>query len=171
MNASVFSPNGIISRSSPLPTRIDFRGSAPWIAKRLGISTAKARSALERLLEADLLRKDSRGKVRPTGNQFATGTDRADLAIQRSHYDALERAAEGLGSIDVADRDFSLINLAISADRIPEAKAMLRAFRRRFSDTLEKKGDRREVFRLSMQFFPLTEIRRRGVLKKSGEPS
>ncbi len=53
-------------------------------------------------------------------------------------------------------RDVSGMTMAVSKERLAEARKMIRDFRRRISGYMEG-GKRNAVYRLNIQLFPLTQ--------------
>lgn len=142
-----------------------FEGTSSWIAKRLGIPRKKADGALKQLTALGLLTWDQRKKkLVATHKNLATTTDIPHLALQRSHQEHLELASSGLHEIPVENRDFSWINMATDPSLIPEAKMRIRKFRRELCGFLERSQKKTAVFRLGIQFFPLTK----GLERKRG---
>lgn len=137
-----------------------FRADKAWIAKRLRISEARAQTALNRLMEAGLLSVDAIGRVRLHQVNVTTSDDAASAALRQSHREALLMGAEKLDSVPVELRDFSSMTIAVSLDRLPEAKKLVRAFERQLSDLLED-GKRTEVYQVCVQLYPLTETQDR----------
>lgn len=136
-------------------TRLDgFENSPRWIARRLGISIAEADGALKRLVSSGLLRAEA-GKLVPSGGFVATPTDIASEAVKAYHEQILKKAQAAVRVQSVAERDLSCMNLLLSSDQIPEAKEMIRRFRRSFVDHFEGKGARDKLYALSLQLFRL----------------
>jgi transcriptional regulator with XRE-family HTH domain len=129
----------------------DFRPEPRWIARRLGISTADARKALERLTRLGLL---------PVGAPVTTTTDIPDSWLKSSHFENLDLAVRSLEEDPLLERDFSSMTLVGDPARLPEAKARIRKFRRELTAFLES-GDKKEVFQLNVQFFRLTGRKRK----------
>lgn len=132
----------------------DFNDSPDDIAARLNISSAKARAALETLERLSLLKKEN-GKLVPTGMQFETSDDVLSIGIQKNHSQGLELAGQSLSSHKVNERDFTSLTLAVDPSKLPKAKKMIRSFRQKLAEALEC-GEQTEVYRLQVQFFPLS---------------
>ncbi|MDB5037261.1 MAG: hypothetical protein JWQ35_789 [Bacteriovoracaceae bacterium] len=127
-----------------------------WIAKRLKISVSEVRGALERLERLELIYVKN-GKLFPLDKQLATTTDISSPAIRLSHQKTLERAASALEDISVEWRDFSCMVVAADLKKIPEAKKMIRHFRRRLAKFLKSEKPT-EVYSLSIQLLPMTQL-------------
>jgi uncharacterized protein (TIGR02147 family) len=145
-----------------------FKSKPEWIGKRLGIPTRDAASAIESLVRLGLLEWSSTPggarRLKPTGRQFTTTNDIPSTSIRRNHAQGLELAREALNDVPVELREFTATVLAIDPKRLPLAKERLRAIKRELAELLEA-GTPREVYRLSIQLFPLSKP----VSTKSGE--
>jgi uncharacterized protein (TIGR02147 family) len=136
----------------------DFDSSAKSIANRLGIPLNKAKDAVAKLIDLDLLSRNSDGRLKPTQRNLTTTTDISNLAIRRSHQEHLDLASAALERIAVEERDFGFINIATSPDLLPEAKEKMRRFRRELCRFLEStKKTKTAIYRLGFQFFPITK--------------
>lgn len=135
----------------------DFQDSTSWIASRLGISESRAKQVVDRLIELELLERDQKGKLKRSDKSFRTTDDIADLSLKRCHDQTLELARDSLYRDSVSDRDFTSITMAIDPEKLSMAKEMIREFQDKLSDVLES-GTRTEVYRLSMQLFPLSKL-------------
>ena len=132
-----------------------FVNKPSWIAKRLGVSEAKVEQALNSLLRLELIRATSKGGLERTKKNLTTTDDVASLAIRKAHIQNLELAQNAIQTVSVEDRDFTSITMAIKKSRLKEAKEIVRAFRDQLADFLTAK-DADEVYRLSIQLFPMT---------------
>lgn len=135
----------------------DFQSTAEWIASRLGITPSRARQVVSRLLELGLLESDSEGNLRRSEKSYQTSDDGADISLKRHHEQSLDLAKESLHRDSVAIRDFTSITLAIDPKKISAAKERIRKFEDELSDFLER-GHQTEVYRLSVQLFPLSKL-------------
>lgn len=134
----------------------DFESSTEWIAKKLGLPKALVNESLERLERAGIVdRTQTPWKVQSANLRTTDGG--ASVALQEFHIKNLEMAIEKLTTVPVEDRDFSAITVAIDKAKLPFAKGMIRDFRRKLTSLLEAGDIKNEVYRLSIQFFPLNE--------------
>lgn len=132
----------------------NFRSEPKWIAKRLNINVQDALVALKRLERLQMLKRDGK-KLVTTGCQFETSSDILNLSLRKSHFQNLELAKRSLEVDDLQTRDFSSMTMAIDPGKLPEAKKMIKNFRRRFCAYLES-GKKKEVYRICIQLIPLT---------------
>ena len=132
-----------------------FKSDLAWIARRLGISKTRAESALQRLVDTGLV-EHHESSWKKTNTDVRTTEDVVSTALQRSHKEAMQMGTEKLESVPVKLRDFSSTTIAVNLEKLTEAKALIRTFRRKISELLED-GESSEVFQLSVQLYPLTE--------------
>jgi uncharacterized protein (TIGR02147 family) len=135
----------------------NFESSHSWIANRLGITESKARQAVERLLQLGLIALDPSGSLSRAEKSYRTSDDVADLSLKRHHDQSMDLAKESLHRDEVHVRDFTSVTMAIDPKKLSMAKELIRKFEDELSDLLES-GHRTEVYRLSMQLFPLSRI-------------
>lgn len=133
-----------------------FKEDPQWIARRLNITVRQAKQALTRLERLEMLVRNKKGLLVPSGVQFTTTNDIANLAIRRRHMANLELAKTSLEKDPVDVRDFSEITMAVDIDKMSEAKEMIRKFRRELCHFMET-GTKKEVYKLCVQLFPLSE--------------
>lgn len=124
-----------------------------WISARLGIPVEDARTAIARLKELGLVSyKDKRWRpvpITPTGTHTTT-------SIKKYHRQYLTRALESLEKLPFDTRSFASIMIATNPDFFPYARRRIEKFCRELSEELESMGTPTEVYKLMIQFFPLT---------------
>lgn len=133
----------------------DFRNEIPWIAKRLGISTAETRDLIQRLHRLGLIALEGKKLVKPTQN-LMTSSDVPSAALRRSHRQSLEQAIASLEDTPLEERDITSMTMAIDPKKIPLAKELIRKFRFDLAVLLET-GKRTEVYNLNLQLVPVTK--------------
>jgi uncharacterized protein (TIGR02147 family) len=136
----------------------DFIFNAEWISERLGISRTLASESIERMLKVGMLTLSSDGSFKKESTFFRTTDDVANISLKKSHESTLELAKASLHRDSVQVRDITAVTMAIDPARIGMAKEFIRKFQDEFCVLVEQ-GNQTEVYKLSMQFFPLTQIR------------
>jgi transcriptional regulator with XRE-family HTH domain len=134
-----------------------FREDAEWMAGRLLRSVRDIEQALERLLRLGMLKRGARGKLLLTGEIFQSPDGISDSSIRRSHFESLEQAKHSLEVHSVEERDFSSETMAIDPELLPMARNLLRDCRRKLSKLFDN-GEKKDVYKLSMQLFPLSDL-------------
>lgn len=127
------------------------------IAKSLKISTAEIRSLVKVMESVGFIQwNETTKKWSANLSNTTTGYDIPSKAIQNYHSQVLDLAKDKLPSVPVTKRDYSSMTLTVDPKDVVRAKKMLREFRQKFTKKLEE-GGRKEVYQLSIQFFPLTD--------------
>ncbi len=129
--------------------------SPELMAKRLKLSIARVRTVLNNLERAGFIIKNSNGYEKPTANT-ATPDDIPSTALKEAHRQELELARQKLETVDIRDRFYSSMTVAVSPENLPRAKELARRFMMELGDLLER-GPRKEVYQICLQMFPLTE--------------
>lgn len=128
--------------------------SGEWIGKRLGLPVEVATLALDFLIERGYI-ENVDGKLSRKAKLFTTTNDIPSASIVEHHKQTLEIAGNALDDVPVALRDFTTVTYAIDPLQIPEVKDLILNFHRRLGKVLERDVTQ-EVYRLNIQFFPLT---------------
>ena len=134
----------------------NFKSDLSWIAQRLGISKVETSTAIDRLTRLGMLEKKS-GKWTRTTTRYKTNDDVSDLSIRRSHFQSLELAKKSLEQDPSELRDFTTITFPTNPDQLPKAKELLRKFQQDLAALMMKTKNPTEVYRLSLELFPLTQ--------------
>jgi uncharacterized protein (TIGR02147 family) len=135
----------------------DFQNNPEWIAKRLGIEAIEARNAYQRLLKLGLLIEKDNKVVLGQGN-MSTTHDIESVAIKKSHRQSLNQAIECLDEVTLDLRDITSMTMAIDIKKIPQAKELIKKFRRSLCVLLENSSNRNEVYNLNIQLVPVTKV-------------
>lgn len=131
-----------------------FVSEAEWIARRLGIRLREAESAVQTLLRLGML-EERAGAWVASGKEFRSTYDVPDSSVRKNHAQGLELARAALDEVPVELRDFGASIIAADPDLLPAAKQRLRELRREIVELLES-GQKKEVYRLSVQLIPLS---------------
>ena len=131
------------------------QSEASWIARRLGLPIRDVENAVHRLIEMGFLKQTSTGKLTLKKINLTTSDDIRTTALQNAHARNLDLARRSLECDDVRERDFTSLTLAFDSKKIGEAKTLIREFQDRF-ESLTNSHQKNEVYKLCIQFFPLT---------------
>lgn len=135
----------------------DFESSSAWVANRLGISIERAQDVIGRLIAVGLINVDENGKYVRSSENYCTTDDVAQTILKKSHEQSFHLAKESLHRDPVDKRDFTAVTVAVNPNNMRTAKELIRKFQDDLCDKLEE-GSRSEVYRLSIQLFPLSQI-------------
>ncbi|MFA6236545.1 MAG: TIGR02147 family protein [Bacteriovorax sp.] len=133
-----------------------FNDDPKWIAKMLSISELDAKLAVERLMRLEILDRDEFGKLYKTATHLSASTDIASSGIRHFQKQILEKTIASLESDDISERDITSITIAINEDRIQEAKAEIKKFRKKMSEFLTT-GEKTRVYNLGIHLIPLSK--------------
>ena len=126
------------------------------ITERLGLNNKIIQEAWDRLIRLNLIKKEGKKFVR-TYNRLETSDELLNLSVQKSHVKDLELIEKSITQISPEFRDHTSMTVVINKKSIAKAKELIRLFQDRFSEETEvKDGD--EVYKLSISFYPLTQI-------------
>ncbi len=135
-----------------------FNSDPKWIARRLEVSEAAVRQAIERLLDFGLLERTAKGELRQTHANLATPSGVPSSEIREHHSQILMKADNALHDVDLKERDFSAITLAFHSEQMDEIRHELLELRRRLGKKIQDTPGKDRVYCLSLQFFPLDRI-------------
>jgi len=137
-----------------------YQSNIPWIAKKLSISEYRTKVCIDNLLHANLL--ELKNKIyKCTTSGVKTTTDISSNALKKGRKQDLIIAEKAIDEVDVSLRDMSTIVFTLNKKLIPEIKDDIKKFRRKLAKKSESiPGE--EVYKLSVQLFPLTNINYQG---------
>lgn len=135
----------------------DFRGTEEEIAERLKgrVSLTQVRAAIVRLMDLKLLEWNDQGNLEPTCNRLRTKDDVRDEGARQYIKQVSELAIKAVDEQELEDREFQSFTMAVSREKIPLAKEMIRRFRAQLSKAVSGNGD--YVYQTNIQFFQLTQ--------------
>jgi transcriptional regulator with XRE-family HTH domain len=135
-----------------------FKSSPRWIARTLGITVSEVNAAVERLLRLGMLSidpetgrwKDESGAITTVGNDFTAA------AFRKLQTQVLQKALAALDETPFEERDQSSMTMAIDSKRLPEAKPLIRKFRRELCALLKSDGPLDRVYHLGVSLYPVS---------------
>jgi uncharacterized protein (TIGR02147 family) len=133
-----------------------FKNDSTLIGKTLGISPSVVESAIDRLKKVGLI-KEKAGNLVATEDFSAIGDDKPSLAVKNFHKQIMERALSALFVQSFEERDFSSVVMAISKSKLPQAKDLIRKFKKEFSTLVTDTTSKDSVYCLGIQFFDLAK--------------
>lgn len=135
----------------------DFKGDEVWISKRLNLDLKLVHTAVQKMLQLKMIEKNKDGQWRALNFYFETPDGISSAGIKNYHSQTLEKAKHSIHQHPIDLRNFYSTSLAIDPRKIPEAKRRMKVFFDSMSEFLET-SPKTEVYSLSMQLFPLTEV-------------
>lgn len=137
-----------------------FQSEVPWISERLGLTPARVRDVIQRLIEGGMIEMTSGGSLVRVSPKYRSTDDVADIGLRRSHEQSLDLARRSLEQDPVSERDHTWVMFAMDPKKLSMAKEKIRRFQDELAELVEA-GDSTEVYRLSMHFFPLTQAEKK----------
>lgn len=134
-----------------------FEPRIEFVAKKLNITNQRAKVVVDHLIHVNLISIQSDGSWKPQFENLRTTEDVPSAAIHKAHLEKMDLGKAKLEQVPLDLRDFSSVSFAIDMENMDEAKALIREFRRRFQDLLNR-GNKTEVYQLAMQFYPLSQL-------------
>jgi uncharacterized protein (TIGR02147 family) len=128
-----------------------------WISTRFGITRLEASEAIRRLLRLKLIQFNGE-YIETNVQQLNTTSDVPSSAVRKLQHHHLRLAQESLERDPIDLRDMTSMTMAVQLTRIPKAKKMIKAFRRKLTRYLEGHGKGEEVYVLALQLFPVSRI-------------
>ena len=127
-------------------------------ACRPKISAAEVSESLSFLVKANLLQKDKSGNYVQTEKSVTTGPmDVTPVAVRGMHRQMGEFALDAIEGVPQNERHFSGLTLGITQSAYDEIVQEIAEFRKRIVAIATRDDDADEVYRLNVQFFPMTK--------------
>lgn len=140
---------------------VDFDGTREWLAEKLDLPLEKIRTVVDSLIEKGLLvEKDNR--LRKTDEKIEFRTSRDSQKLRDHHIEFLDLAKSTLEmKTDEKDLDRRLIagmTVVISKEKAQEIKGRLNNLLYEVLEHADNDKNTTEIYRLSLQFFPLNQV-------------
>lgn len=133
----------------------DFQLNPQNAATLFNLPIEVASSAIERLVRLKLLQQVEGRYIKAakfTTNSSTVITSRAHKQLQRQ---LMDKARSAIDDIAQQEKDITSLTLALNADRLPEARELIKEFRRSFAQLLSGQSATR-VYNLTVQLFPVS---------------
>lgn len=137
--------------------KLDFK----WIAERLNLSIEQVEQALQQMLNMGLIQITADNRVVKSSKHLKT----PDTAIKnpevvrvtrKIHEQSIQQALYSLHHHDVSLRDITWVNIPTNTAKIEKSRELIRKFQDDMLALLED-GNENEVYRLTVQFCPLSK--------------
>ena len=129
-------------------------------ACRPKVSAAEVTETLGFLIKANLLQKDETGNYKQTDKVVTTGPmEFTPLAIRELHRQMGEIALDAIEGVPQDERHFSGLTLGITRAAYEKIVKRIAEFRKEIIAIATEDSATDEVYRLNMQFFPVTNIK------------
>ena len=138
----------------------DAESNENWLSKRLNRTKTEIRSSLNRLFNLELITKKN-DLWTTTENNLHTSDHIPSEAIQNNHKQSLDEAKSSLTSDPIDVRDFTSLTFNIDQDYLSDYTDAIRDFRKKIL-SISKNQNSNEVYKLSIQLFPMTVSVKKG---------
>lgn len=129
-------------------------------ACREKITAAEVSETLNFLVKAGLLQKDDAGNYTQTEKSVTTGPmEVTPVAVRGMHRQMGEFALDAIEGVSQDERHFSGVTLGVTHDAYNEIVQEIAECRKRVIAIATRDSAVDEVYRLNMQFFPMTNIK------------
>ena len=127
-------------------------------ACRPKITAAEVSESLSFLVKADLLQKDKDGNYSQTEQSITTGPMTVTpVAVRGMQRQMGEFALDAIEGVPQSERHFSGLTLGITREAYDEIVQEIAEFRKRIIAIATREPTTDEVYRLNVQFFPMTK--------------
>ncbi|MGE3975406.1 MAG: TIGR02147 family protein [Bdellovibrionales bacterium] len=134
-----------------------FKNDLKWLAERLGASSKEVTTSLETLKRLEMIKEED-GVLKRIPTRYRTTDDVVNISLRQSHQQTLELAQAALESVPVQQRDYTWVTIPMDLQKMNDAKTLIRKFQDDLALLMEEGKEPTEVYRLAMQFFPLTKL-------------
>lgn len=145
----------------------DFKSDLKWIAKRLDLPYPTVRSAIDILLQTGFIEKQEgqlilRANTTSWSRFDSTSTIRKNLQRQITL-----QAADAIDNVPYQYRESSSLTIPCSTKALPKIRERIYQFKQELQNIIQNHSDPDEVYQLSVNFFPLTQV----PLEKNTQPN
>jgi len=138
--------------------------SVKTAAKALGLTVHEVSDALQRLQRLNLLKIEGHGWVDLTSGRTTDITENATSFARKAHQkQVLEKAIAAIEDVAIEKRNNTSMTFAIDTEKLPEAIALIKKFRRQMGELLSRGEKRDEVYNLAVALYPISKIKEGGV--------
>ena len=126
-------------------------------ACRPEVTAAEVTESLNFLVKADLLKKDKDGNYKQTERGVTTGPmEVTPIAVRGMHRQMGEFALDAIEGVPQNERHFSGLTLGITREAYEKIVQKIAEFRKEIIAIATSESATDEVYRLNVQFFPMT---------------
>ena len=132
-----------------------------WIGEQFTpqITSDKAGTAVDSLLQLGLLGRDSEGKLLPTNQNVATHDEVSSSLVTLFHKQMMDKAKDSLDLFAGKEREISSVSIPLSEETFHKIKSRIQDFRKELIAIASEDKTPDRVYQLNFQLFPLTKRR------------
>lgn len=136
----------------------EYDGSVAFISQQLNLSETAVEKYLNILIKLNLVEFRG-GRFTSSVVDLTSTHDIPSEALKNAHESFLAQATNAIRAVDVDKRDITYMTMGIDKAKLPEAKRLIKDFRRNLTKFMES-GKKEEVYSLNIQFFPLKNFKK-----------
>jgi uncharacterized protein (TIGR02147 family) len=129
------------------------------IAEGLGLEVSVVTKALQRLLEVGLLKQGEHGLTPADESSSSILNVSTSKAHREQQCQILEAAIDAVKNVPIERRSQSSMTMAIDSAKLPEARELIKSFRRDLGRLLSTSPDLDSVYQLSISLYPVTQLK------------
>jgi uncharacterized protein (TIGR02147 family) len=136
---------------------VDFTGDFQALAQRFHppLKKEQVKAAIALLQRLEMVRKDAHGRLRPVATTIKKDPAFKSLHAANFLKAGMDLAIQALDNLDKDSRDMSSLTLALSAEGFAEARAEVKALRKKLLALAERETRPDKVYQCNFQMFPL----------------
>lgn len=139
----------------------EFQGNIRWISDVLDLPISKTIEAVSRLKRLGFLEISADGKwIDRLGDTNNLGNELKAPAFTEHQRQILCKATEALEKTNYSDRVQSSMTVAVSKEKVVEAKKIILSFIEELNEFLRSGQSKDEVYNISVSLYPTTEVRK-----------
>lgn len=134
----------------------DFQPKTRWISQKLGVTVAEVKTAVETLQRLGFLLIDEAGWHDRFTYFSSIEQNYTSTALKSLQRQILKKAVVALDTMPIEERDQTSATFSIDSQLLPEARAIIKRFRREIAQLTDQSASKDSVYQLSISLFPLT---------------
>jgi uncharacterized protein (TIGR02147 family) len=134
----------------------NFKANSEWIADQLSLTVEEVTSAVERLKRLNLIQEKDGRLLRSEQLITAYTPDQTTEAKKNHQRQVVKMGLDAIDLFPIEERDMSNMTMAINSKKLPEAKKLIKKFRRDLCTFLSD-GEKNQVYQLGIQLYPLSK--------------
>ncbi|QDK38484.1 TIGR02147 family protein [Bdellovibrio sp. NC01] len=135
-----------------LTTATDFNLDMAWIAEKLHVTQAKAKTLMHNLQSIGLVEIVD-DKIVIHHEHIVAAMDAPSEALRNSHKTSLQRIIDNIDKVPMEKREVSSVSVCIDPKKLAIVKKRAMKFIEKTAMFLES-GDKKEVYEINVQIFP-----------------
>ena len=138
-----------------------------------GVTVKEVETALARLTELGLIRKNDAGTFEQSDRIISTGPEVKSLLIANFHREMIAKGEQSISRFPANERDITALTFSFKQSKLPALKQKIAEFRQELLKEFAGDEDTDQVMQINIQAFPLTQKTRlkKDSTKTKNDPS